>query len=165
MTPVFKQALQKAVNKCTSCNETGRPLQSREISFGKILSSFNHHIQLDFFFSSEFDNAPIFYMVDVHTGYSPASLMQTHEMDEAAPQLEVACINVHGAPSIISGDIQFFNSGFADALGYFSIQFEARPERRQNKLGVVERKNAVVRVLLQRHLKCIKIVSVRRCVS
>ena len=92
-------------------------------------------------------------MVDVHTGYSAASLIQTREMDEAARQLEVAWINVHGAPSIISGDIEFFNSRFAEALRYFSIQFEPRPARRHNKLGVVERMISVVRVLLQRLLK------------
>ena len=90
MTPILKQALQKAVNKCTSFKEKGIPLQSRKISFGKILSSFNHHVQLDFFFCAEFDTAPIFHMVDFHTGYSAASLMQTREMDEAARQLEVA---------------------------------------------------------------------------
>ena len=140
MTPVLKQALQKAVNKCTSCKETGRPLRSRKISFGKILSSFNHHVQLDFFFCADFDNAPIFHTVDIRTGYSAASLMQTREMDEAARQLEVAWIKVHGAPSIVSGDIEFFNSRFADALWYFSIQFEPLPARRHNKLGVVERK-------------------------
>ena len=153
ITPILNQALQKAVNKCTSCKETGCPLQSRKISFGKILSSFSHHVQLDFFYRAEFDDAPIFHMVEVHTGYSAASLMQTREMYEAARQLEVAWINVHDAPSIISGDIEFFNSHFADALRYFSIQFEPRPARRHNKLGVVERKNEVVRVVLQRLLK------------
>lgn len=62
------------------------------------------------------ESAPIFYMDDVNTGYSAASLVETREMDDATRQLQVACINVHGAPSIVCGDIEFFKSRFGDVL-------------------------------------------------
>lgn len=79
--------------------------------------------------------------------------METREIDEAAQQLEVARINVHGAFCIVSGDIEIFNSRFGDALKYFSVQFELRPARHNNELGIVERNNAVGRVFIGRLLK------------
>ena len=79
--------------------------------------------------------------------------MQTRQMDEAGQQLEIAWINIHGAPSTISGYIEFFSFHFGDALRYFAIEFEPRPVRRHDKLDVVEQKNAVVRVLIQSFLK------------
>ena len=127
MTPVLKQALEKDAKKCTSCKEICRPLQSRKISFHRILTSFNHHVQLDFFFCAEYDNQTIFHMVHVHTAYSAASLMPSREMSQVAQQLEVKWINVHGAPLTMSGGVEFFNTRFSDALSYFDIKFEPRP--------------------------------------
>ena len=150
MTPVLKQALEKSAKKCSSCKETGRPLQSRKISFNKILTSFNHHVQLDFFFCAEYENQSIFHMVDVHTAYSAASLMSSREMSQVAHQLAVKWINVHGAPLTMSGEVEFFNTRFSDALRYFDIKFEPLPALLHNKPGVVERNNVVVRVLIQR---------------
>lgn len=71
-------------------------------------------------------------------------------MDEAARQLEYTWINVHGAPKTVCGDLEFFNSTFFNALRYFGCAFQPRPARRNNKLGVVERKNSVLRITAQR---------------
>lgn len=55
-------------------------------------------------------------MADVNTFYSATPLVETREVDEAARQLKVPQINVHGAPSMMYGDIEFFNHRFGDAL-------------------------------------------------
>ena len=153
LTLVLEQALRKAASRCSSCKQTGRPANSRKISFARILGSFNKHVQLDFFFAKELDNIPILHIVDVHTGLSAAHLMPSREMTLSARALEVNWINIHGSPAVVSADPEFFNSRFAEALRYFNIQFQPRPARRHNKLGVVERKKSVVRTIIQRLLK------------
>jgi len=153
LTPILRQALKSAFDKCTSCKSTGRPVDSRKISFGRIKVNFNSHVQVDFFFVSELGNEPILHMTDVHTGFSVTSLQPTREMDIAAKAFELKWINNHGAPEVVSGDVEFLNSKFSSSLRYFHIMFEARPARRHNKLGVVERKNAVVRLIVQRFSK------------
>jgi len=50
---------------------------------------------------------------------------------------------------VVSRDPGFFNKKFAESVNYFGSKFEARPARRHNKLGVLERKNAVVRLITQ----------------
>ncbi len=45
MTLVLKQALEVALSKCTSCKTTGRPLNSKKISFDKLLRTFNDHVR------------------------------------------------------------------------------------------------------------------------
>ena len=153
LTPVLEQALRKVAGRCSSCKQTGRPANSRKISFSRILGSFNKHVQVDFLFAKEFHNISILHIVDVHTGLSTAHLMPSREMTLSARALEVNWINLHGSPAVVSADPEFFNSKFAEALRYFDITFQPRPARRHNKLGVVERKNSVVRTLIQRLLK------------
>jgi len=73
-------------------------------------------------------------------------------MDEAMKTLEIIWINLHGPPNTISADPEFLNK-FANPLNYFNIGFEPTPARRHNKIGVVERKNGVLRLIVQKILK------------
>lgn len=148
----MKEKLQEAFEKCTSCRETGRPTNSRKISFSRILSEFNYTVQVDYFFTTELSKTPILHVVSVSTGYSAPKLALSREMDKAMEALEEIWINLHGPPSFLSTDVEFLNK-FAEELKYFGIMFKAHPARRHNKLGVVERKNSVVRLLFQRLLK------------
>lgn len=153
LNPVLRQALNSAFDKCTSCRQTGKPSQARKVSFSRIFSRFNTHVQVDYMFVSEMDNSPIFHAVDSHTALSATSFVQSREMPHAARAFEVQWINVHGAPEVVSADIEFMNQTFMSALRYFGVRFEPRPARRHNKLGIVERKNAVIRLVVQRLLK------------
>ena len=78
--------------------------------------------------------------------------MPTREMRLSTRALEVNWINVHSSPAIVSADVEFFNSKFADSLRYFDIDFQPRTAPLHNKLGFVERENSVVRKLIQRLL-------------
>lgn len=150
LTPSLRRHLTETFEKCTSCKSTGRTGISRKISFRKILSKFNDHIQMDFFFIPEVHKGPILHIVDVHSGYSCAVPVPDRDMERAALNLELHWINHHGCPNIISGDPEFFNEKFQRALKYFGIKHRPLPARRHNKLGVVERKNSVVRGIAQR---------------
>lgn len=164
LTPLIKDELQEAYQNCTSCQQTGRPVNSRKISFSRILSEFNDTVQIDFFFVSELSKSPILHFVDVSTAFSAAQLMDSREMDNAVRSFESQWINIHGAPTHVSADVEFLNK-FAKQLHYFGIKFKPTPARRHNKLGVVERKNSVVRLLIQRLVKDGSYASASRAVS
>lgn len=74
-------------------------------------------------------------------------------MSEAAKAFQIYWMNVHGPPEVVSSDIEFINKLFVIALMYFGTLLEPRTARRNSNLGVFERKNSVVRLLVQRLLK------------
>lgn len=147
----MEKYLQESFDKCTVCKQTGRPLHSRKVSFSKVLSSFNDTVQIDFVFVSQLSKLPILHIVDVASGFSAAELMPSRDMSKAMKTFERIWVNMHGPPLSLSADVEFLNK-FSKELRYFGIEFNPTPARRHNKLGVVERKNAVLRVLIQRLL-------------
>ena len=98
-------------------------------------------------------NAPVLHLVDVHSGFSATALVPNREIDVAARTIEKIWINIHGAPAKLSGDPEFVNQRFFKLMERFSVTVEPRPARRHQKIGVVERKHAVVRTLYQRILQ------------
>ena len=155
---ILDEELKRAVEKCSSCKGTGRPLNNRPISLRKILSTFNTHLQLDFFYITEMGQAPILHLVDVGTGLSATSLVPSRDIDVAAKTIEKIWFNIHGPPAKLSGDPEFVNGKFSELMKRFSVTVEPRPARRHQKIGVVERKHAVVRTLAQRILKDVEFV-------
>lgn len=140
---VLHQALKSVIDKCSTCRSTGRPLKSRKVSFGKILSSFSLNVQVDFLFISEMENDPTLHIVDVHAAYSVTVLMESRDMNAVAHEFDDDWCQVHGLPSRVSGGQEFNNNIFKKFFDYYRIEFQDRSARRQSKLGVVERKNAI----------------------
>lgn len=54
---------------------------------------------------------------------------------------------------------------FRTAMAYFSVQFNPRPTRRHNKIGSVERKQAVVRALCLRLKQDAKVSNLEQAVK
>ena len=122
LTGVLSKALDEAFARCTSCQSTGRPLQSRKISLSKILASFNDHVQVDFMYIAELGGtSPILHMVDVHTGLSATKLTGCRDIDVAARTMEAIWFNIHGPPAKLSGDPEFLNNKFKRAINRFKI--------------------------------------------
>lgn len=84
---MLKQALQSALDKCTSCEETGPPHRSRKVSLTRLLLPFNQHVHIDYLFVFEFVNTPILHMVDSETAFSVATLLESRQMQVAAKSL------------------------------------------------------------------------------
>ena len=152
LNPVLRQALKTAPEKCVSCNHTGRPLPSRKISFSRVLLSFNDNVQVDYFFIKEFSNVPILHIVDTATGLSSAEIVSSRDKKLAASSIERCWFNVHGPPLSLAADPEFDSIAFRDFLHRYSCKFEGRPARRHNKMGIVERRNATVRLFVERLL-------------
>ena len=105
-----------------------------------------------FCYVTEMGKHPILHIVDMSTGYSETRLCDSRFMDEAMDSFEMVWINIQGAPRNVSADIEFLKR-FSKELNYFNINFQPVPARRYNKVGVVERKNSVLRLFLQKILK------------
>lgn len=80
LTEVLKVAFKKSLDKYTLCKKTDRPMKMRNISFNRILSSFNDVVQTDHLFGTELTKNPTLHIIDVHSGYSETKLMVTREM-------------------------------------------------------------------------------------
>ena len=152
LTPTLKKELQDAFANCTSCLQSGRPLNSRKFSLSRVLSSFNDHLQIDFFFIQELGNLPILCMVDVATGYASTVLMSSRDLDQTARFVEVYWFNVYGPPRTISGDPEMHKGPFKELLSRHNCEFAARPARRHNKIGSVEASHRSIRIFVQRLL-------------
>ena len=166
LTREIEAALAEAFEKCTSCKQTGRPLNSRSVSLGKVLAEFNSHVQIDFLYVTEIGPKPILHVIDTHSSLSATALSPSRDIGVAARTIEQIWINTHGPPAKISGDPEFVNNKFAKLMERFSITIEPRAARRHQKIGIVERKNAVVRTLIQRLLKDVEFMQhARRAVN
>jgi len=108
LTKTLKAQLKIAADSCSSCLSTGRPSKSRKVSFGRLLSSFNTHAQLDFLYVTELTPNPILHIVDQHTAFSSCCIVQSRDINDVVKSFEAFWIHIHGPPSIISGDPQGF---------------------------------------------------------
>jgi len=147
----IRQALQEAFESCEVCCRTGRPKDSKKVSITHLDSAFNASVQVDFFFPYVQDKTiTVFHARDRATGYSELEVVPSRDLSAAALAFDRMWMSRHGAPSSVSGDPEFNRSAFKEMLSEHGIQFDARPARRHNKLGSVERKNGVLRPIIQR---------------
>ena len=109
LNPILSQSLELVAQKYTSCKRSGRPLHARKVSFTRVLSEFNDHVQVDFLFIRELQNLPILHMVDVGTRFSATSLMSSRDIEDASRMIKTRWFDVHGPPRIHSGDPEFDN--------------------------------------------------------
>ena len=155
MANILDRRLQKCIDNvysaCHVCCRTGRPKTSRKVSLSHIASTFNQSVQVDFFFPTiRGIRRTLLHMRDRGTGYSEIEALPSRDLDDAAVSLDRTWLSRHGAPGTISGDQEFNKGAFKRLLKAHDILFEARPARRHNKVGSVERNNAVLRVILDR---------------
>ena len=129
LTPTLRQALNTVVGDGSSCKSTGRPLISRKLSFGKILASFNSHVQIDIMLIVELSNMLILHLVDVHTRFSVTVLLDSREMELVTQEFEAQSCNIHGAPELVSGDQEIKKRKFKELTSCTGIRLEARPAR------------------------------------
>lgn len=147
----LKLALEEKVASCDTCCRTGRPKNARTVSITHIGSSFNQSVQVDFFFPKIRGQTRILlHMRDRATGYSEVEAVPTRDLLDATVSFDRTWISRHGAPISVSGDQEFNRQPFKDLLEKHSCAFEIRPSRRHNKVGSVERKNAILRLILER---------------
>lgn len=88
LTDYLNKAMEKASDKCTSCNKSGRPITIRNISFNRILSPLNDFVKIDCLFVTQLTIDSILDVIDVHFGYTETKPMIKREMDNESKAFE-----------------------------------------------------------------------------
>ena len=96
---------------------------------------------------------PTVHIVDSKSGLSVAKVVTSRELDEAVRIAETEWFNVYGLPLTASTDPEFAKDPFLTFLKHYEVKFEPRPARRQNKIGIVESKNNILRTLTRRLMR------------
>lgn len=151
LTSDLKRAIEKVSDNCPSCALSGPPAPSRKISLSHVNEGFNAEIQVDFmYFHVREGIHTALHMVDTGTGFSEVRIVQTRKAEKLIDVLDVAWIFTHGTPGSLSADDEFNREPVRKALQTRMIYFKPRPTRRHNKCGIVERKNATIKRILER---------------
>lgn len=89
-------------------------------------------------------------MTDTGTGYFELFLVTDRSMKTVIQAIESSWVCKHGAPLAISADDEYNRRLFHNYLVSHGIQFQPRPARRHNKLGIVERKNSTIKAIVSK---------------
>lgn len=89
-------------------------------------------------------------ITDVGTAYTEGTLTTNRDADTIWEALETCWIMRHGAPVSISADDEFNGKKLRRMMRTHDITFKARPTRRHNKTGKVEREIQVVKSIIKR---------------
>ena len=106
LNQIFSQSLEFVAQKRKSCKRSDRTLHARKVSFTRVPSEFNDHLQVNFLFIKEMRNLPILHMVDVGTGFWATSLMYPREMEDASRTIKTRWFDVHKPPRLQSSTIE-----------------------------------------------------------
>ena len=153
LSPVLHQALVKAFNKCTTCKTTGRPKQSRKVSFSRLVSWFNHRLQVDYFYVKELGKNPILHIFDTHTSFSVAVQVESRDQELACQIIPTHLFVLYGTPAEIIGDPEFGNDYIREMLRVHVVTLLPSPARRHTKIGIVESNHRAIRFFTERLYK------------
>lgn len=150
----MKKVVTEVAQSCEICAKSGPPSVSRKLSVSHINQAFNEEVQMDFMYCMiRGTRHVVIHFVDSGTAFSEAVIVPGRHMDVIIGAIEKEWINRHGAPRFMSGDDEFDGTK-KKKLGAFlesrNIGMKARPVRRHNKLGIVERKHATIKRILER---------------
>lgn len=151
MTKELESAIDKVENACEVCVKNGRPRNSKKVSLNNVNEAFNQEIQMEFTFCDiRGMKQTLIVVIDTGTGYTESSIVIKKDIDTIINMLESLWICRHVAPENISADDEYHRRKLTTFLDAHDIKFEARPSRRHNKVGIVERKNGTLKQIIRR---------------
>ena len=149
MDNLLDDAITRVSEACQVCCKNGRSKPSRKVSLSHVNAAFNEEIQVDFLFVNlKGQNIVILIITDTGTGYSELIIAENRTAQVIVRVIEQSWVCRHGAPKALSADDEYNRRPILDYLRTHEIQFKARPARRHNKTGIVERKIGVVKSIL-----------------
>lgn len=89
-------------------------------------------------------------MMDAGTGYLGVGLVSSQDGRTMISTLDTEWMSRHGMPEALSANDENNNRVVELYLTARSIQFKARPARRHNSVGIVERNNGVLQRVIRR---------------
>ena len=151
MTKELESAIDKVHSACEVCAKNGQPRNSKKVSLNHVNEAFNQEIQMDFTFCDiRGIKQSLIVVTDTGTRYTECSIVVKKDIDTIINMLESLWICRHGAPENISADDEYHRRKLTTFLDAHDIKFKARPSRRHNKVGIVERKNGTLKQIIRR---------------
>lgn len=154
LTNEMRDIITNVTRNCEICVKSGPPKVSRKISISHVNEAFNIEVQMDFMYCFiRGTRHVVLHFVDSGTAYSEAVIVANRNMDIIIESFEKEWINRHGTPEFVCGDDEFDGTKkrkLGDFLKSRGINLRPRPVRRHNKMGIVERKHATVKRILER---------------
>ena len=145
--PSMGKAIQAIHDKCRTCKQTGDPEVMKKFNLNKIHKEFNNRVYMDLAF---WDNKIILHMVDFATSYSEAWHISSRNLDTVLLTMDRIWNHKHGDFQELVVDQEFDNSKMTAWCEERRIKLIPAPSRRHNKAGVVERKNRVIKDILEK---------------
>ena len=146
-----RDSIHRVCHSCGLCAESGFPKSSKKVSLTHVNEAFNQEVQLDFTFCNIRDTKyTVLHLVDTGTGYSEATITSSCIASAITRTFETPWIHRHGAPLAVSADEEMNNKPCTKLFDAHSIQYKPRPSGRHNKIGIVERKNGTLKLILER---------------
>lgn len=115
---------------------------------------FNFEVQLEFTYITLSSGKRMLLVSScIGTRYSTCDLMIKKDLNTAFDTFERYWLHIFGSPESVFGDDDndndFHRSMFKVFLQARAIQFKLHPFRGHNKLGIVERKNGMIKIILR----------------
>lgn len=147
----------EAYEICARCRE---PTLSRKVSLTHFNAAVNQEIEVDLTRSDIAGKRhDVLNVADKETGWIEMCSIADKTMATTNSCIKRLRICMHGALRSISGDDAFHKPAFHRLMEQRNITFKPKPERRNNKLGHVDRRNRTIKTIIKRLDKC----SAKRC--
>lgn len=159
LTPQVERELVKVAERCDVCPLTGSNVGSaglRRVSLTKFVHpEGNRLLEVDHVSHVVSVNPVVrerlcLSMACKSTGYGESPPVANKGLPVAVASIELTWILRHGAPEAISADPGLGGKVMKAFCDEHQIRWEPRPPRRHNTIGVVERRNGVMRMVLER---------------
>ena len=144
-------AIERVFQACEFSAKNGRPTPSKKVYVSHVNQAFNVEIQIDLFFPTVRGiKHTIMNLTDTGTNFTEIALCETRLAQTMIHAIETVCISRHGAPRAISADDEYNCVAVRQFLNAYNIEFKPRPTRRHNKTGIVDRKNAAIKDIINK---------------
>ena len=151
---VTEGVIRNTAAACPICAGTGRPAHTKKVSLTHVNQAFNEEIQLDFVFVDIHDEKmTVIHIVDTGTIWSEKRIVGSRSSQVITEIIYILWLCQHGSPKAISADDEYNSRQVQEFCSTHNIEFKARPARRHNKTGLVERKNQTLKTVLERLTK------------
>ena len=139
------------IDNCAVCIRVGDPRPSRKISFTKLHCGFNDHIFVDImYWSDRSGDHMVLNCVDLATSYSRLGMVRNRSIPHVLSVFETIWLHYNGICGNVITDSEFHNDACRNWFSQRGIKLSPVPSRRHNKAGIVERKNRVVKDVLEK---------------
>ena len=139
------------LDNCQICIRVGDPRPSRKVSFTKLHAGFNDHVFIDIlYWNDRYGQHLIRNAVDLSTSYSRLGVLLDRSISQFLSVFERIWLHCNGKCMRVISDPEFHNDAVQKWFNSRGIELSPVPARRHNKAGVVERKNRIIKNILER---------------